>query len=67
MKRYKNVEVDYGPNTEYIESYAKNSDEDGEEGDVFYLPEVEGTMGVGEPIVEVEAVQGDVEEEISPE
>ncbi len=55
MKRYRNVDVDYGPNTEYIESYAKNLEEDDEE-DNFFIPEMEDTMDVGEPIVEMEEV-----------
>lgn len=32
MKRYRNIEVDYGPNTEYVETYAKNSEYDDDMG-----------------------------------
>ena len=37
MKRYRNIEVDYGPNTEYIENYNKNHEEEESQED-FVAP-----------------------------
>jgi len=37
MKRYKNVEVDYGVNAELMESYLVNRDEDEEDGEEKYV------------------------------
>ncbi|MGI6722299.1 MAG: DNA-directed RNA polymerase subunit beta' [Anaerovoracaceae bacterium] len=35
MKRYKNIEVDYGPNTEYVETYAQRMAEEENEFQMF--------------------------------
>ncbi|MEA4922864.1 MAG: DNA-directed RNA polymerase subunit beta' [Eubacteriaceae bacterium] len=37
MKRYKNIDVDYGPNTEYVETYAERMAE--EEDDFLMFPD----------------------------
>ncbi|MEG0663192.1 MAG: DNA-directed RNA polymerase subunit beta', partial [Anaerovoracaceae bacterium] len=50
MKRYKNINIDYGPNTEYIESFNKVEPEE-EEGDELVMPAIEPTIMVDDDSV----------------
>ena len=54
MKRYKNIKLDYGVNTEYMESFNNKPEEEFEEE---YVSEVEAPVAA---VVEEEAVISEI-------